>query len=88
MPLSRHIRKSDTWQSRTPPPENNSEEETFEDAVSTTVSAGRLRKEPSLSQDELNRRVEAFIRKFNDEMRLQRQQSLEQYMQMINRGAA
>ncbi|KAB2637442.1 hypothetical protein D8674_027976 [Pyrus ussuriensis x Pyrus communis] len=50
-------------------------------------SGGRLRKEPSLSQDELNRQVEAFINKFNEEMRMQRQQSLDQYKKMVNGGS-
>ena len=104
MPLTRHLKKSDTW-------ENHGRDinvealadsplmkksETFRDRtnyqltpvqVSSSPVSGKLRKEPSLSQDELNRRVEAFIKKFNDEMRLQRQESLNQYMEMVNRGS-
>ncbi|KAG0483882.1 hypothetical protein HPP92_011966 [Vanilla planifolia] len=49
-------------------------------------SATKLRRQPSLGQDDLHRRVEAFIKKVNDDMRLQRQQSLQKYMEMINRG--
>ncbi|GMI93386.1 hypothetical protein like AT1G61260 [Hibiscus trionum] len=76
------VKKSETFRDRT----NYYQSSPVQVSSPSSASAVKLRKEPSLSQDELNRRVEAFIKKFNEEMRLQRQESLNQYMEMVNRG--
>uniref|UniRef100_A0A1J3JAA8 DUF4408 domain-containing protein n=1 Tax=Noccaea caerulescens TaxID=107243 RepID=A0A1J3JAA8_NOCCA len=47
---------------------------------------GKLKKELSMGRDELNSRVEAFIRKFNNEMKLQRLESLKRY-NLFRRGS-
>ncbi|KAK1295631.1 hypothetical protein QJS10_CPB15g00011 [Acorus calamus] len=98
--IARHLRKSDTWP--TPPnveaepdPKPEPEPEPEPEPMSTraemrkseTFNEGsKVRREAALSQDELNRRAEAFIKNFNDMMRLERQESNQRYVDTVTRG--
>ncbi|KAL5545356.1 hypothetical protein UlMin_009140 [Ulmus minor] len=53
--------------------------ETFSDRVS-------LRRDKSMTPEELNQRAEAFIKKVNNEMRLQRLESDQRFIEMVHRG--
>ncbi|KAL1537480.1 hypothetical protein AAHA92_29988 [Salvia divinorum] len=93
VPLTRHLKKSDTFEQHASPAMDRvpvaPKSETFKDRsnyVAPPPPPPRMRKEPSPGQDELNRRVEAFINKMNEDMRMQRQESLQQFLEMINRG--
>lgn len=56
---------------------------TFNDTVSIERRGG-LRRDPSMNLEEFNQRVEAFIQQHNHELRLQRQESDQRYLDMIN----
>ncbi|KAM7267481.1 hypothetical protein ACFE04_009647 [Oxalis oulophora] len=97
-PQTRQLKKSETWEAPPRVPVKSDSvggEEKDHDPVSWAKKELRksdtfndrmsLRRDKSMSQDELNRRSEAFIKKFFNDMKLQRQESDQRYMEMVNR---
>eukprot|EP01018_Ginkgo_biloba_P028954 Gb_16002 [translate_table: standard] len=83
--LSRKLRRSETTV--------NDHKTNCEQEISMSPSSGSLivveqsdGNEPAISAEELNKRVEAFIANFNQQIRLQRQQSLSNYQEMVARS--
>lgn len=79
--ISRRVSRQDalaTWQ-------EISKLETFNETMSARQRAG-LRRDPSTSLDDLNCRFESFIKNFNRQMWLQRQESERRVLEMINSG--
>lgn len=91
-PQKKQLKKSETWP-ESPQPEvgvlkstkkkDSKKSMTFNETVSVRCRGGLMR-DPSMSMEEFNGRVEAFINKFNNEMRLQRQESEQRFLEMIN----
>ncbi|CAA0818121.1 Protein of unknown function (DUF761 [Striga hermonthica] len=95
----KELKKSETWNVQLNVQRFNTEElvpstpkwkelrksETFNDSVSITCRGG-LRRDPSTSLEEFNKQVEDFIKKFNDSMKLQRQESDQRFLDMMKRG--
>ncbi|KAK1388080.1 hypothetical protein POM88_016258 [Heracleum sosnowskyi] len=76
----KELKKIETWTRR----KNMRKLETFNESLLERQRGGLMR-DLSIGHAELNSRVEAFISKFNMDMRLQRQESDERFLDMINR---
>ncbi|KAJ9678181.1 hypothetical protein PVL29_022923 [Vitis rotundifolia] len=98
IPATRHLRKSETWDvppscgdgssSLAPREREMRKSNTFVEARSSfrETQIPYLRKDELLSHDELNRKVEEFIQKCRNEMRLERVESDERLMDILNGG--
>ncbi|KAL2334353.1 hypothetical protein Fmac_015566 [Flemingia macrophylla] len=96
------LKKSDTWGARiakAEPFKRNGEggaESVDDDPVAwakkelkksdTFNDRASLRREKSMSPEELNLRAEAFIKQFNNQIKLQRLESYQRFREMVNRG--
>ncbi|KAL6319761.1 hypothetical protein AAG906_036819 [Vitis piasezkii] len=100
IPATRHLRKNETWDvppcvdhgsSSLGPREREREMRKSNTRVEARSSFREtpipyLRKDESLSHDELNKKIEEFIQKCRNEMRLERVESDQRFMDILNGG--
>ncbi|WKA09090.1 hypothetical protein VitviT2T_026768 [Vitis vinifera] len=98
IPATRHLRKSETWDmppscgdgssSLVPREREMRKSSTFVEARSSfrETQIPYLREDELLSHDELNRKVEEFIQKCRNQMRLERVESDQRLMDILNGG--
>lgn len=89
LPEKKQLKKTETWNAppvvmATAGKKEMRKLETFNESLLGRQKGGLMR-DVSIGQAELNNRIEAFISKFNKDMRLQRQESDQRFLEMINR---
>ena len=90
IPAARQLKKCETWNKNdggSLPRKEMRKSNTFAEARSSFRETHPFpRKDEFLSQDELNTKVEDFIRKCRNKMRLERLESDQRFMDILNRG--
>ncbi|GLU22106.1 hypothetical protein SLE2022_382030 [Rubroshorea leprosula] len=68
------------------PPHSNNNDEDFHDLKEKKPAAAASKKLEKMPSMDINERAEAFIRKFRQQLLLERLESIENYEKMLARG--